>query len=96
MAPLGIDPLHLRSETQIDILFIVESRRTQIEPFQRHLSQQVGLAERRALIGRDDFGTDQRDAAVKPLVSQACHAGGPGLAGPHYNNVLHIRVLRLV
>ena len=45
----------------------VEPGGPEVEPLLLHLAQQVGLGQRRALVGRHRLGRDEGDAAVEPL-----------------------------
>ena len=78
---------------QGDPAFLVKAVGAQEQAFARHLAQQVILGEGRALIGRGDLFSDQGELAVEPLLSQLCGKGGPGLSGPHDDDMRHVKPL---
>ena len=61
---LAVDALHRLAQMHDDGLFVPPFRRTQRQPVQPHLPQQIGLGQRRALIGRGGFVADHRDRAL--------------------------------
>src|SRR5690606_24440928 len=56
-----VERLDLRSEAQGDALFRPERGGAKVEPFQLHLAEEIGLGERRTLVGGLWLLSDQRD-----------------------------------
>ena len=71
-------------------LVVIEGCGPQMQPVARHLAQQVGLGQRRALIRQFRLIPPKGQASVEALLAQRLDQGGPGLTGTDYGNVLHV------
>ncbi len=86
----GLECGDLGSEVQLDGVVVVERARAQVQPVPSHLAQQIGLGERRALVGQRVLGSPEGEAAGVSALAQRLHQRGPGLPGPDDGDVVHV------
>jgi hypothetical protein len=84
-----LDPRHLRAQPQVDPVLAVERLRPQEQPLHRHLTQQVFLRQRRALVGRHRLFADQRHRPLVPQRAQLRHQRRPRLPGANHHDSRH-------
>ena len=65
-----VDPVHRLPHAQINTVLGIKRLWPQEHPFQHHVTHQVSLGQRRALIGRHVFLSDQGDLALKPSIAK--------------------------
>ncbi len=70
-----IDAVDRGAQHQVNPVVGVKTLGPQIEPLKRHVAQQIGLGQGRALVGGHGFGPDQRDLTLKAGVAQLGHTG---------------------
>ena len=89
-APLnGLRP---HAGPQVDAQVGVQRRSAQKDAFVVHLAQQIGLGQRRTLVGPARLFADHDDLPRKPLVPQGYRALDAGLARADDDDPLHARL----
>ena len=79
----AIDLGHFVCEPQIDAVGLIECGGAQQQVGEIALTLEPGLGERRALIRRNRFRTDQRDGSLPPILAQQRGGGPSGMAGAY-------------
>ena len=69
-----------RPGQELDAFALVEARRPQEQPLARRLALEVGLGERRPLVGRHRLAADESQRPAMPECAELRHERGAGLA----------------
>ncbi len=66
----AVDRRYPVAENELDRMLLIVAQRPQQQSLAAHLAEQIGLRQRRALIGRDALVADQHDRLLIAVLAQ--------------------------